>query len=156
MTLFHSSIDRDANYRNVDTDEAFRVKKTVTFTGAAGAGAQGTFNVFNVTGAVVFKILGICEVDLVGASATASVGISGNTTLYIASTTATNIDAGLSWTDNTPGTGEAANTASLTPRILPNSNNIIGTIATADVTAGRISFYGFWRPISDDGNVVPA
>ncbi len=34
--------------------------------------------------------------------------------------------------------------------------DVIQTVGSANITAGEIDYYGFWRPLSDDGLVVAA
>jgi len=38
--------------------------------------------------------------------------------------------------------------------VLANGADVIFTIGAADLTAGVIDFYAFWRPLSDNGSVV--
>ena len=64
------------------------VRKTVTFTGGAGAGAVGSVAVFTITGRVWVDVTGLsvfCTTDLVdaggGSPATLALGVTGNTSL---------------------------------------------------------------------------
>lgn len=135
------------------------VTKTMTFAGGTtndpgdfdGTGNPATL--FTVTGSVLMKLWGICSVDLVGATATVSVGTALSTTGLIASTTATNIDANEIWYDATPDTSIELSSV-LTEKIV--SQNVIQTVGTANVTAGAITYYCMWKPLSADGNVVAA
>lgn len=115
---------------------------------------DGTGNpttLFEVTGAVLAVIFGVCSVDLTGASATLAVGVANNTAALIAQTTATDIDAGEIWRDATPAVGaETLND----PLVVVD--DIIETVGTANITAGAIRYYCLWQPISADGNVVAA
>ena len=129
-----------------------RATKTLTFDGSAGLGAVGAVPLFTVTGDVlVIRIMPYCTVDLVGATATLALGVTGSTTLFIAATTATTIDAGLGWFSITP-VDSLALPAAL--KEIAVSNNIIGTVAVAAVTAGAVRFDVDWEPLSADGNVV--
>lgn len=145
-----ASMQRDANYRTIETNEAFVTPLEVALTGAAGAGAVGTVNLFTVTGTVVVSIFAVCSEDLAGATATLEVGIAGNTAGLLAQTLATDIDNGEVWVDNTPATIEAVPSS----RVLTNGTDIIGTVGTANITDGTLTFYCLWRPLSNDGNIV--
>lgn len=125
---------------------------TRTYTGAAGLGAQGATTLFTVTGIVLARTMGLCSVDLASTTGTIESGIAGNTAVLIAQTTATAIDVGEFWIDATPA---ALELIAVNPRII-SAANIIETIATADITAGALTMYCLWRPISTDGNVVAA
>lgn len=135
------------------------VTKTMTFAGGTtddpgdfdGTGNPATL--FTVTGSVLMKLWGICSVDLVGATATVSVGTALSAAGLIASTTATNIDANEIWYDATPDTSIELSSV-LTEKIV--SQNVIQTVGTANITAGVITYYCMWKPLSADGNVVAA
>lgn len=130
-----------------------RAEKTITFTGAAGLGAQGAVPIFTVTGQVIVVALApFCTVNLVGASATLSLGVTGATTLFIASTTAADIDADEFWIDATPDASGIALPAAT--KDIAIATNIIGTVGTADITAGAIRFVCYWMPLSSNGNVA--
>lgn len=152
MAVFTAAQDFDANRRTIATNEAFKTSKTIAFTGAAGLGAQGTTAIFTVTGDVLASVFAVCTEDLAGATATISLGLIGNTTAWIAATTATDLDANESWVDNAPGIGEAPTAV----RIAPQGADITFTVATADITDGTLIFYCLWRPLSSDGNIVAA
>jgi hypothetical protein len=153
MPLFRASMDRDGNYRSITSNEAFRSMKTIAFDGNAGSGATGTITLYTATGDCLASVFGVCSEDLVSAGGgTASLGLVGNTTAWIAATTATDIDSGESWVDNAPGIGEAPTAT----RIVPRGADIILTVGTSAITDGTITFYCLWRPLSDDGNIVAA
>lgn len=141
--------NRDANHIPI-TNLGLSVSKAITFTGAAGAGAQGTIPLFTVTGTVQLYFFGVCNTDLVGASATLSAGVSGVETGLVGSTTATNIDSGTVWGDSSP----AAVDPMPTSKIIGAGQDIILTVGTADITAGAMTYYCLWTPISEDGNIV--
>ncbi len=143
---------RDENFVPITT-VGFVTKKTVTFTGAAGAGAQGTVNLFTVTGDVMVDVIGICNTSLAGASATIRIGVAGNEGVIIATTTATDLDENMSWDDSTPSLGEVH---PATANIIGNGLDIILTVGVADVTAGVVDIYCMWTPLSTDGNVTAA
>lgn len=122
----------------------------------ADAGAQGAITIFTVTGDVVQSIVGVCNTALTGATATVEVGVAGNTAVFIAQATASDLIANEIWHDATPTTtAEAVELFGGAKTIINTaSKNIIMTIATADLTAGDIDFYCAWRPLSPDGYVV--
>lgn len=155
MTSFAASLDRDANHVPLAGGVMpFLQRKSRTYTGAAGLGATGATTLFTVTGTVLARIFGACQVDLAGATATIEGGIAGNTAALIAQTTATNIDAGMSWVDATPATIEGVDFSN--GFIIAAGQDILETIATAAISAGQLDFYCFWRPLSVDGAVVAA
>ena len=153
-----ASLTRDANFVPVQGDRAFIATKTMTLAGGTtndpgdydGEGNPATL--FTVSGTVLATVFAVCSVDLVGASATVEVGISGNTAALIAQTTATDIDANEVWIDNAPATVEALPD----PRILTNGTDIIQTVGTANVTAGVITYYCLYRPLTNTSSVVAA
>jgi len=131
------------------------VEKLVTFTGAAGLGDQGAVPIFDVTGVVIIdRLVPVCEEDLAGGSATLALGVTGATTALIAATTATDIDNGEYWMTNTPGATALAVPAGL--KDIAVAADIIGTVGTADVTAGAIRFCCWFTPVSSDGALVAA
>jgi hypothetical protein len=107
---------------------------------------------FTVTGDVLAIVFAKCNTLLEGASATIEAGITGDTAAIIAQTTATDIDEDEIWQDATPETG----IATLSARVIVGGADIIETIATANITAGVLTYYCLWSPISADGNVVAA
>lgn len=133
--------------------------KTITFDGgttnAIGDhdGTGDPFTIFTVTGTVKVKIFARCTTNLAGASATLEVGTALTTAGLIAQTTATDIDANEIWHDATPDASVELDSV-LTWKIV--SQNIIGTVATANITGGVIEFVCYWIPLSADGKVVAA
>lgn len=80
------------------------LRKSITFTGAAGLGAIGQNTVVTPSGIVLIKkIVPVCVLDLgaSGGAATISLGISTAVASLIAATVATTIDTGEYWVDNT-------------------------------------------------------
>ena|SRR3990167_547803 len=167
MSNFADSIDRDANRVPLTGSYPFRTKRTITFAGAttnAWGDDGGTLDggvVFTVTGVVLIKIIAVCTtlLDSDGA-ATLSLGISGDTAIFLPVETATQIDAGQLWVNDASNVtyiiaGEEAAAIDNIPEYLLNGNDLILTIAgAANVTAGVLDFYALWKPISDDGSVV--
>src|SRR3972149_189377 len=107
MTSFAAAQDRDDNAQVIRSESAFRTKKTITFAGAttnAWGDDGGTLDggvVFTVTGVVLIKIIAVCTtlLDSDGA-ATLSLGISGDTAIFLPVETATQIDAGQLWVND--------------------------------------------------------
>jgi hypothetical protein len=126
--------------------------KTITFDGAAGTGATGNTTLFTITGDVLIQAVGTCSTTLVGATATISLGITGNGTALIASTTATSIQTNMGWRDASPSTNETMPTSST----VISSRDILAVIGTANITAGVLNIYIVWRPLSVGASVVPA
>lgn len=119
-------------------------------------GTSDPYTLFNVTGEVLVRIFGVCTVDLVGATATISVGVPGNTASLIALETATEIDVGGIYVSATQVLGAVALATVPGPFVIVNGLDIIETIGTADITAGNIKYICLWRPLSPDGLVEPA
>jgi len=123
---------------------------------AVSGGAQGTFTIFTVTGDVQAQIFGLCQTLMnSGGAATIELGITGNTAALIAQTTATDLDQYETWQDAGPEANPGNVDAAMADYfVIANGADVIMTVATADLTAGVIDFYAFWRPLSDDGSVV--
>lgn len=165
---FLSNIDIDASFKPIGGELPCTIKKTITFdggtTGAIGdeGGALDPFDIFVVTGLIKCSLVGICTTDLVsGGGGTLEVGIAGNTAILGAQITATALDAlELHLGDTTPATsfivGEENAAADNLPIYLLNGTDIIGTVGTADITAGVIDYYLYWRPMSSDALVTAA
>jgi hypothetical protein len=157
MAIITSAFWRDANGVPITTD-GFIVSKSMTFAGGTtndpgdydGTGNPATL--FTVTGDVLAHVFGICTVDLTGDTATVEVGVASGTALLIAQTTATGIDAPEAWIDNAAALVETLPHAV----IIGGGQDIIQTVATANITAGAITYYCIWRPISVTGNIVAA
>lgn len=152
MAQILSAFSRDANGVPI-TYKGLIVTKSRAYDGGSGTGAAGATTLFTVTGDVLVAVFGVCSEDLVSAGGgTVEIGISGNTAALIAQTTATGIDNGEVWVDNSPATVESYPTE----KILTGGTDIIETIGTADVTDGTLTMYCVWIPLSSDGNVVAA
>ena len=132
-----------------------KLSTTITYAAATtGKFATGAFTLATVTGIVALSIFGVCTTNLVSAGGgTLEVGTAASTAGAIAQTTGTDLDAGDIWHDASPD-----KTIALSSVILQNivTDDIIYTIGTADISAGVITYYILWAPISADGNVVIA
>lgn len=156
MSAFPAAQDRDANRAIVATDEAFRTVKTVTFTGAAGAGAVGTVSLFTVTGDIHCDLFWKCTSDLVSAGGgSLDVGTVNQTSLFD-SQAATDYDANMIMSPGNSVASYAAQRDNSRRFWVGFGDDIIATIGTGDITGGVLVFTLFWRPVSDDGLAVAA
>jgi len=128
-----------------------KLSKTITYA-AATTGAVGATTLCTVTGVVALSIIGVCTTNLAGGT-TIEVGTAASTAGAIAQTTPTDIDATDIWHDASPD-----KSIELTSVIAQNivTDDIIQTIGGSAITAGVITYYILWAPISSDGNVVIA
>jgi hypothetical protein len=132
-------------------------EKVMTFDGATtndpgdvtGTGNPATL--FTVTGTVLMKLFAVCETDLAGATATLIVGTAKNTSGLLAITTATDLDVDEIWHDATPDASVELSSVA-TEKIV--NQNVIQTVATADITSGVLRYICIWKPLSADGNVA--
>ena len=163
MATIASSFYRDANRVPV-TNLGIVTKKTITFAGGTtdawgdDGGALDGAAIFTVTGLVKAQIIGVCKTSLTGDTATIELGIAGDTAIFQAQDTATDIDEGhIVLHDATSATyfiiGEEEAAADNFPVYALNGNDIILTVTTANITAGVIDYYCIWTPISTDGVV---
>ena len=131
-------------------------RKTITFTGAAGAGeAASTVTVFTVTGEIwVRALIPYCTTLLTEAAPTATValGVTGSTALFIAATNSVDIDADEFWVDTTPDARGIAIPAALKDIVI--TDNIIITPATQNTDSGVFDFTLVWSPLSTDAAVT--
>ena len=124
---------------------------------AVHTGAQGTVDIFDVEGDVMVQVLGVVETACTGATATVELGVAGTVNLLLAQTTAADLTVGDLWHDATPTTdAEIVDVYGDHTALISQGKDIILTIATADLTAGKINFYAFWKPLSNDGDIVAA
>jgi len=141
-----------ANQNTVLLDNATDV--SVTYAAATtGKLATGTFKIADVTGVIAVQIFGVCGTNLAGATATLEVGTATSTAALIAQTTATDIDANEIWHDASPDATVELDSVITTKIVTEDINYVVGT---ADITAGEITFYIRWSPISEDGTLTLA
>ena len=131
-------------------------QKTSKSTGTlVGAGQNVTL--FIVTGVVQIRKL-FCVIDTsfssTSGTTTAGVGVSGSTGVIIAATNLTSLVANRVWVDSTP-------VASAEP--IPDNNifvangaDIIIGFSVNDITAGALTIYCEWQPISAGATLVAA
>lgn len=142
------------------------VRKTITFTGLAGAGATGAVTVFTLTGRVlVERITPFCTTDLTeaGATATVSLGTTTDVDKFIAATNSTAIDEDEWWFTATPTPAAASLT---TPAITdPTTAAVLGgptaiaesiiiTCADQATDAGVLVIDCWYEPITAGGKLV--
>lgn len=150
MTTVASAFNRDANHVPI-TNLGLVESKAITYA-AATTGATGATTLFTVTGTVAMRVFAVASgTDLTG-SGTLEVGISGNTAAILAQVAATALDVGEVWFSDTPATVGTLPAI----QVLTAGTDIIQTISTNTVTAGTLTYYCLWNPISSDGNVVAA
>jgi hypothetical protein len=127
------------------------IRKTITFDDTAGGGEEDTnVVVATITGRVhVFQVFARCTTDLVGATATISLGTPNDTDLFIALTTATDVDANDWWTSTTPTAGSVKVPDALVSVLL--GEDLVIEPLTAGVESGVLVFDIWYEPITDDG-----
>jgi len=149
----------DWDYSDSKHNKWRHAQSTITFDGgtvnAIGDhdGTGDPFTIFTVTGDVIVKVVGVCTTLLDGASGTVEVGTSLDTDAILPTTTATDIDAMEIWHDASPDNSVELSSV-LVEEIVAGGDDIIGTVATANITAGVIRFICLWKPLSRDGNVA--
>lgn len=144
-------LPRDGNRVPLRWDDGMLASKSMTFAGGTAndpGDFDGTGNpatLFTVTGLVIVRIFGFCSVNVTTTTGTVEVGTAKSTATLIAQTGAGELDASEIWHDATPDNSVEAVT------IIPEKivgQDIIQTVATADVTAGVVTYYVLWRPLS--------
>lgn len=138
-----------------------RASKTVTFTGAAGAGQVGTGTVFTVTGEVlVEKIVPTCTTTVAAGGSGAGtpsiqLGVASATTLFVASTTPANIVSGKFWSSATPTANGVAVPAALKDIAITDDVQFQVTSTQADVLqVDTLNFPTFAGATSGDYIVI--
>lgn len=153
-SLKKARIGLNTTYEDV-MSPSLRARKTITFTGAAGLGAIGAATLFTITGKVIVdRIIATCTGSLTGATATIALGVTSSTSLFIAATTATGITNGAIWASTSPNANGIALPAAL--QNIAIAQNILATIATANVTGGTLVIDVYFTPITDDGLLTAA
>jgi len=126
--------------------------KTMSFTAH-----KGSFNVFNVSGAVRIKMAQRCTANLNGkSSATINIGVPGALTRFLGATTASFIDSGEFWFSPT-GTANVATmpVSRMIDQLVINKNVKLGVNNTS-LTAGTLVFHCWWEPIESGAKVTAA
>lgn len=155
------TVPRDENRVPMfDPNYGSMVSTSMTFDGAT-TNDPGDFNgtgnpatLFTVTGAVRLKLLAVCTTTLtIDAGATLEIGTAASTAGLIAQTAADAIDQNEIWHDATPDASIEL-TSVLADNIV--TDDVIQTVATANINTGAITYYAMWYPLSPDGNVTAA
>lgn len=147
----NGAFTRDENFVPIQGLGIVASKAITYVTGTTGA--TGATTLFTVTGVVAVRVFGVCGLTLVGA-ATLEVGISGATAIILSQIAdATTLTTDEIYTDATPTTKVEALPAQL---IIGAGQDIIQTIGSTAISAGQLTYYCLWFPISTDGNVVAA
>jgi len=151
-TFTDARLDRDANFREITSNEAIRAVAPWTFI-AATTGATGVHSLFTVTGDIILSVFATVETIPADAGApTIEVGVVGNTAVLIAQGLAKSLSAGEVWVDGTlTRVGAGAIPAS---QIITGVTSIDLKVATATVTSGKLNFYALWRPLSATGSLT--
>lgn len=134
------------------------VRKTANF----AVGAPGSaINLFTTLGPQLIGIFGEVRSSLTAHANTASVGIAGLTTIFIAAATGNALTAGLMWAGAAPPASIVSLATVRTPIIIPGDGpggawtNIIVTRG-AGLTGGVIDFYALWMPLDGYSTLLPA
>ena len=124
------------------------LRKTITFTGGAGAGAIGQITVATPTGHVrIIKILPVCTTLLDDASAgTVSLGRAASVAALIAATLGSTIDSGEYWLDGTPAATFLAIPAALKDFMC--STPITMDVLVAAIASGVLVFDIEYEPVN--------
>lgn len=133
----------------------------VTTGGASWTTAHSPVTLFTVTGSVwlrVYGVVGATALTSTGGLGTLSIGISGTVGLYLPLSTvsgaAGQFAIGSVWVGATPTLLSAVPLLANLTWAINNGANVILTVATADMTAGAMTIYADWMPISSGATVV--
>lgn len=137
----------------VDSSGAFIASKTMTFAGGTtndpgNFGGTGTpWTLWTASGQLLVAVIALCSTTLTGTSSTFSAGISGAVSRFIPTTTSTTVAAGAT-VDHT-GLVSAGTAPLITPnQAVTNGQIITGTTGSANITAGVLTFYAFYKPLT--------
>lgn len=117
---------------------------------------------FTVDGDCLVRLFASVQTALASTSSTGTlaIGVTGNTGLFFAATTmdGTNFPIGAAWAGDTSPTlkGELLSATALNWAMVAAGADIIATVATNSATAGAITFYCQYVPLSRDARIIPA
>lgn len=137
--------------RYLSEKQGYRIaSKTITL----GTGAVPvTENLFTVTGEVSAFVYGFIDTAVLAAGAlTLELGVTGNTAAIIAITAKAQLAINRFWVD----TDSAVGVHAIPTEQLISAANILHVIRDSDATAGAITYYCVYRPVSSDGAVAAA
>jgi len=131
----------------------FNVKKSY-----AALSGYDTASSFTVTGDVKVRVVGVVgtAITCTSGTTTLALGTTESTGSIIAATTIDNSDFGATdvWVDTSPANDSERMTEDWV--IIGGSADIVLTRNVDDLTAGTLTLYCEWFPLSDDGLVVAA
>lgn len=142
--------------------QRFADPKVITAAATSFTTGASPVTLFQVDGDVMVRVFATVQTGLTSTSSTGTlaIGVTGNTGALIAATTmdGTNFPTGAVWAGDTSPTvkGEALSNAALNWCVIAGGADIIATVATNSATAGAITFYCQWVPLSRDGRVITA
>lgn len=127
-----------------------------TYSNLTGYDTAAAFTVTGDVQVMVFGVVGSNAITSTSGTTTLALGTTELSTGIIAASTVNNTQFAATdvWTDSTPANDVEANPA--TWFIIGGSANIILTRSVDDITAGNLTLYCWWVPLSADGNVVAA
>lgn len=114
---------------------------------AGGAGRT----LFTVTGDVIIRQFSIIGASDFSGSGALQLGSETVVDLYHGETSVSSLDAKEAWIASNVSKGQSLLSGTFTPN--PTDEDIRDKITTNTIT-GSLTYYVFWYPISDDGNVV--
>lgn len=132
-------------------------KPAITFDGTSGLGQDASVTpIFSITGSVIIDlIIAKCLTDLVGATATISLGIASIVDLFVAVDLSTDVNAGAFWLDSSPTLNGMAIPSTVRGEGFVIDEDIGLDHLVADTTGGVMEFFVYWRPLGS-GLLVPA
>lgn len=119
------------------------------------------YTLFSVDGDVIARVFATVQTLMVSTSnnGTLAIGVTGNTGSFLAATTVdgTNFVAGAVWAGDTSPTvkSEVFSSCALNWAPIAGGADILATIATNSLTAGAITFYCQYIPLSIASRVIP-
>lgn len=136
------------------------VSKVITDASVLTTGASPV-TLFNVDGDVLARVFATVQTLLVSTSnnGTLAIGVTGNTGSFLAATTVdgTNFPTGAVWAGDTSPTvkSEVFSACALNWAPIAGGADILATIATNSLTAGAITFYCQYIPLTNASRVIP-
>lgn len=156
-TPFDGSAVAAADFPSAFPRLATYTKAAIQTAPGAWTTANSPLTLFTVTGTVLMQVYGVVTTGFTstGTTGTVEIGVTGNTACLLPQVTAngTNFPTGAVWTDGSP-TLKAESLGDAFSAVLVANTNVIGTIATNNMTAGGIVLYCRWIPISAGATVT--
>lgn len=139
----------------------FADAKVITAAATSFTTGNSPLTLFTVDGDVLCRVFATVQTLLTSTSnnGTLAVGVTGATTVFLPTTTmdGSQFPAGSVWMDSTPTVkAEVLAATPLNWAIVAGGADIIATIATNSATAGAMTFYCQYIPLSLDGRIIPA